>query len=392
MKPRFGIGIAVALGLLACRGSAAPRPEIGGDAVTVVRVPDGGIQPQAATGPDGVVHLVYFKGEPMHGDAYYVRSADGGASFSPPVRVNSQSGSVIATGTVRGAHLAVGRKGRVHVAWMGSGTAEPKAAGRHAPMLYARLNDAGDAFEPQRNLIQNYPGLDGGGSVAADDEGNVYVAWHAPRKEQTEADRHVWVVRSEDDGRTFGPEVMADPAPLGVCACCGMRIAAGTGRGEVHVLYRCASKTVHRDMQLLSSSDFGKTFRAALADPWNVGQCVMSTSSAARTRGLTLAAWETQKQIHVAALDGAGARRGPDAVPGRGDNRKHPALAVAPDGRYLVAWTEGTGWNKGGAVAWQVYGADGRPLPSGAGRAEGLPAWSLPAAFVAADGGFRVMF
>ena len=35
-------------------------------------------------------------------------------------------------------------------------------------MLYTRLNDTGDAFEPQRNVIQKRVGLDGGGSVAAD--------------------------------------------------------------------------------------------------------------------------------------------------------------------------------------------------------------------------------
>ena len=40
--------------------------------------------------------------------------------------MNSQAGSAVAAGTIRGAHLALGRKGRVHVAWNGSGTALPK--------------------------------------------------------------------------------------------------------------------------------------------------------------------------------------------------------------------------------------------------------------------------
>ena len=42
-------------------------------------------------------------------------------------------------------------------------------------MLYTRLNDAGTAFEPQRDLIRMARGLDGGGAVAADGVGNVYV-------------------------------------------------------------------------------------------------------------------------------------------------------------------------------------------------------------------------
>ena len=46
-------------------------------------------------------------------------------------------------------------------------------------MLYSRLNDPGTAFEPQRNLLHETGGLDGGGTLAADGAGNVWVAWHA---------------------------------------------------------------------------------------------------------------------------------------------------------------------------------------------------------------------
>src|SRR5947207_3793007 len=81
------------------------------DRVTVLRVPQGGIQPQVAVGADGTVHLVYFRGDPHRGDLFYVRSRDG-ATFSEPIPVNSQPGSAIAVGNIRGAHLAVGKNGR----------------------------------------------------------------------------------------------------------------------------------------------------------------------------------------------------------------------------------------------------------------------------------------
>ena len=365
----------------------------GSPLVRTVRVPGGGIHPQAAADSTGTVHLVYFKGDPMRGDVFYVRSADGGETFSTPLRVNSQDESVILTGTVRGPQMAVGNGGRVHVAWMGSDKALPKAKGRQTPMLYARLNDARDAFEPQRNLIQNFPGLDGGGSIAADEKDNVYVAWHAPQKEHTEEDRHIWLVRSQDEGKTFGREVMADPHPVGVCACCGMRISTGPGRGELYVLYRSATKTVNRDIQLLASTDYGKTFNVALAHPWKIGQCVMSTSSFARSGDAVLAAWETKQQVFFSQLnEGASARKEPTAVPGRAENRKHPVLAASADGQFIVAWTEGTGWNKGGMVAWQVYGRDGRPREGQVGRAEGLPVWGVAAAIALPDGSFRVLY
>ena len=59
--------------------------------------------------------------------------------------------------------------------------------------------------------------------------------------------------------------------------------------------------------------------------------------------------------------------------PGRGTNRKFPAVAAGPDGLVLLAWTEGTSWGRGGVVAWQVYDATGEPVPGGGGRAGDLP-------------------
>src|SRR5687767_11461858 len=112
MKTPKSIVFAVVLMLVAVCSPIARAVEKERPLVTAMRVPDRGIYPQAAMDRDGVLHLVYFKGEPMHGDAFYVRSRDGGATFSKPVRVNSQAGSVMVTGTVRGPHLAIGRSCR----------------------------------------------------------------------------------------------------------------------------------------------------------------------------------------------------------------------------------------------------------------------------------------
>src|SRR6185369_13986715 len=115
--------------------------------VTLSKTPAGGIQPQAILDAKGNLHLLYFQGEAKGGNLMYVRrQAD---KFSQPQRVNSQDGSAIATGTIRGGHLALGKDGRVHFAWNGSGTAEPKNPIMGVPMMYARSNDAGTGFEPQ---------------------------------------------------------------------------------------------------------------------------------------------------------------------------------------------------------------------------------------------------
>src|ERR1700693_4552409 len=121
--------------------------------VELLKTPDGGIQPQAELDARGTRHLVYLKGDPAAADVFYVRKARGAATFFPPIRVNSQPGSAIAIGSVRGAQLAVGKNGRVHVIWNGSGKAEPKGSSNSSPMLYTRLNDEGAAFEPKPNVM-----------------------------------------------------------------------------------------------------------------------------------------------------------------------------------------------------------------------------------------------
>lgn len=111
----------------------------------------------------------------------------------------------------------------MHVAWNGSGLATPRAPADATPMRYARLHPERRAFEPQRNLLQCAVGLDGGGAIAADDKGRVFVAWHAGGAgSQNEGDRRVWVTKSSDDGATFTKEQAASDVSTGACGCCGM--------------------------------------------------------------------------------------------------------------------------------------------------------------------------
>ena len=246
--------------------------------------------------------------------------------MTDPVRVNSQMGSAIAIGTVRGPHLAVGRDGRVHVGWMGSALAQPRAPDGTSPMLYTRLADDSRSFEPQRSLISAHCGLDGGASIAADDSGNVYVAWHAPEhRPGTEQDRRVWVARSSDDGNTFAAEVcISDPA-TGVCGCCGMRIIAADGK--IFALYRGASEQVNRGMYLIdAAADLTGSHDRQIA-PMKIGMCVMSTASLTRSQNAILAAWETREQVYWSPLDPTRPDDvTPHAAPTNGISQKHPVI------------------------------------------------------------------
>jgi hypothetical protein len=259
-------------------------------------------------------------------------------------------------------------------------------------MLYARLNDAGTGFEHQRNLIQSAPGLDGGGSVAADEAGNVYVFWHAPVPgKKGEDNRRVWVAVSSDEGKTFAPERAATEEPTGACGCCGLR-AFASSKGTLYTLYRGARETTQRDMYLLTSTDQGKSFSSADLHPWAINICPMSSESFTQAPGgAVLAAWDTKEQVYFTRIDPSGKRSAPVAAPGTGRMRKHPAVAVNAKGETLFVWTEGMGWNRGGTLVWQVYDKDGNPTAE-RGHTSGVPVWSLVAAFVRPDGRFAIVY
>src|SRR5438874_913308 len=89
--------VLLSAGLVA--GRPGPRAAEPADRVTVLRVPQGGIQPQVTVEAGGTVHLVYFRGDPHRGDLFYVRSRDG-ITFSEPIQVNSRPGSAIAVGNI----------------------------------------------------------------------------------------------------------------------------------------------------------------------------------------------------------------------------------------------------------------------------------------------------
>jgi hypothetical protein len=362
---------------------------------TILRTPNRGIQPQAVMDAKGVLHLLYFKGaEAFAGDLFYVRREPGKDAFTEPIRVNSQEGSAVAAGSIRGGQIALGKNGRVHVVWNGSTKATPKSFNNGFPMLYSRLDEKGRAFEPQRNLMQQSYMLDGGGTVTADARGNVYVAWHGLQVGAMagELNRKVWVTKSSNDGKTFSKEEPATAQPTGACGCCGMRGFVDS-KGAVQLLYRSASGGT-RDMYLLTSNDQARSFqdRFVSVQKWSINSCPMSSQTFAEGPDRVIAAWQTEEQVYFASLKpGSNEPEPPQAAPGSGPKRKHPAVAVNGKGAMLLAWTEGTEWNKGGALVWQMYDAAGKPTADQGRIDGGIPVWGLPTVVATPEGGFLII-
>ena len=60
--------------------------------VTILKTPNGGIQPQAVVDARGTLHLIYFKGEAAAGDLFYIRRDAGQERFSDPLRSSTAPG------------------------------------------------------------------------------------------------------------------------------------------------------------------------------------------------------------------------------------------------------------------------------------------------------------
>jgi hypothetical protein len=259
-------------------------------------------------------------------------------------------------------------------------------------VFYSRSNEAGTAFEPQRNLVRRTGSVDGGG-LAVDPTDNVYVAWHASEKDAApgEAGRRVWVARSEDEGRTFAVEKPAWDEPTGACGCCGMGLFADR-RGNLYALYRSARDLVHRDVYLLASVDGGRSYNGTLLSPWETSSCPMSSMAFVEGSSGVFAAFERDGDVRFKRVAADGPSTSPEIrPPGDARNRKHPRLAVNSADQVLLVWTEGTAWARGGSLAWRVCGADGRPLAESGVRAD-VPTWSFGAAAAHADGTFTIFY
>jgi hypothetical protein len=117
----------------------------------------------------------------------------------------------------------------------------------------------------------------------------------------------------------------------------------------------------------------------------------MSTMALVEGPSGVVAGWETEGQIFFAAIKpGTTEIAKATAVPGAGGSRKHPAIAINASEETIVVWTEGTGWQKGGTLAWQVFDKNGRPTADKGRIERGVPVWGLPTV-VAQNGGFLII-
>ncbi len=365
--------VVAALAVLALPpGARAAPPD-----VRRVRLEDGAGSPHAARDAAGALHIVYGRERA----AWYVRLEPKGREVGEPVRV-SPPGVEVEVGMERGPRIAVGREGRLHVAWMG-----PRGRG----VLYARSADGGRTFEAARDVLDRAVEVDGP-AIAADATGRVYVVWldaRLPPSPTSPFSGAPFLARSTDDGATFGAnEPIAHDYAGRACGCCSLS-AETSPEGRLAVSFRGAHLSIRDPFVLLADKE-ARRFAAARvsADQWKLDACPMSGIAFAfvpEGRGALVAAWMSAGRVYCAAAgkDGRfGARVAATEKPGARE-QKLPGVAAAKGGSALVVWTEGP------TVRWLLLE---KGKPGARGEMAGLPERSRPVPAVAGDGDLVIVY
>jgi hypothetical protein len=364
--------------------------------VRVVHLPNAALAPDVMMDGAGVVHMVYGLGD----NAWYVRSTDNGRTFSPPVRVNTEGKVTLKMGE-RGPKLALGKGGSIHVVWADQWSPGVKVYPRHSRSL-----DGGRTFEPPRALA-SLSGIDGL-TVAADGEGNVVAFFHQvspPQQEIPEAHR-IYLVRSTDDGASFGAQERVKIRGMDDLACsmCMMR-ARMAPDGNVCLALRVANDNI-RDFFLLRSPKRENAFTPVRVneDRWELKTCPMcGPELTLDPAGRMLCAFMSRHRVYWSALDGGRfklhaatpAGENDEIYPAAfGDGKGHGAPNAevrVGEPHVLLVWQVGPmAVGREAAVKWALYGDDG--AFSGKQGTIGVSMSGTKAtAFVGTDGAFYIV-
>ena len=239
-------------------------------------------------------------------DVYYSRSDDGGKTFSTPQRVNAADGEVWGF-SVSKPSIGIGPSGTVHVAYPAneiSDTSGKPVAVMHyvrstdggktfSKPLRLNTNPPEDLSAAVHGGLAQAQAF---GTLSVGPEGNVYAAWLDTRvmKTQTAASATFMSV-SRDDGKTW--EAEREVSGADACPCCQLTSTIGSS-GELIVATRVVHEGNQREPMVSVSHDGTKTFsaRVGVGGPaWVLDGCPLKPTALAASG----------KLLHTAVFNGA---------------------------------------------------------------------------------------
>jgi hypothetical protein len=312
---------------------------------------------------------------------YFARSTDGGASFGARVRVDSAGGYDAQLPCM------VSDPSAVYCVFVARRTSQPSEL--HCNVYLAKSLDGGASFA--RAVVVDSGFYASAPTIAEALNGDLSVAWRDDRTDTVNHyPFHVYSTRSTDGGVTFSPAVRVDTPGMvsGTFPC----IATDSSGRNVWVAHKQRNATGNYDIFVAHSTDGGQTFVTGLrldTTDSDVPNLTLSTS------GRLLCAW------HDSRLGGFGdvyfsysTDGGNVFTPGQRVNTPEtsgvldPNIAVSTGDTAFVCWTD----RRSGQFTPDIYFARGVPLPEGCSEASGL-GWRSPVAVSCrVPGGTQALF
>jgi hypothetical protein len=219
-------------------------------------------------------------------NAFIAWSTNGGKSWSPSKRVNSEVEAV--QGEENGPKVAFDTNNRAHVVWSIPGAKGDKT---RANIRFA-MEDGKGGFTSARTVNEvkdagRFP------IIEATPEGNFLIAW-IDRRIDNPKPRQLYLMRVGADGEALTKNYQAGE---GLCECCKLGVAFADGGKTVYLVDREVDGNKIRNHVLRKSTDGAATFGAPVEisnDGWQVPSCPHSGPSIGRdSRGWLHVTWFT---------------------------------------------------------------------------------------------------
>ncbi len=332
------------------RVAGSPDIAIGADgAINVIWVDRGEAKPVAEAprpaGPQAGGHS-----HKTYNNLYFARSADGGRTFSQPLRINTKDGELWGFATSR-PRIAAGKSGVIHIFYHAN-RHDASATRQAVDARYSRSTDGGKTFSAPRTLNSESGGLDDGelseahcfGGMGVAPNGDVHTFWVDTRHMTSEKENGaIYTAISRNEGKTFESERMLFRATA--CPCCQLNVAF-TPKGDVILSSRNVTPDGARDSSIAVSKDGGKTYSAFVAttpNKWIINACPLKPAMLATDKdGRIFAAWfsgaEKPAGSFIAVSEDGGKSFSTPIPLHPGGSPDRPQIAVSGDGAVTVAW------------------------------------------------------
>ena len=282
---------------------------------------------------DGTLYAIYGQDHSL----FVAHSNDGGQTFSEPVLATGDNKVHVLP--VERPALASGQNGRLGIAWL---EMPPNYSG--ATIWYAVSEDGGQTFAPAQLVATESQGEVAMVQVALDGTTNPVLTWLNGRE--------LKFSRSFDRGSKFS-DVMS--IGTGTCECCQPQLLVNNK--NVYIAYRGlevgGDKGDIRDIVMIRSADEGQTFGPVIpvADAhFYLSACPIAGPSLATQAGTFYIAWMDGRfeesgtfnrgDIWFSMSQDDGKTFSPNVRINAEQEMHHtlPTIAVGPAGRLHVAW------------------------------------------------------